>query len=98
MKSTQPLDVEIKQLLAQLRRQISLGVVEKGSNVVLQRALAAALIIQKKRLPVSQHDVARLEIAVQKIVAVGAQQKIRQASKSSSSACSLKGIPASRRK
>ena len=69
----------IEQLLAQLRRQIGLGIVEQRSNVVLQRAFAAALIIQKIRLPIAQHDVARLKIAVEKIVAVGAQQKIRQA-------------------
>jgi hypothetical protein len=45
----------------------------------LQRAFAAALIVQEKWLAVAQHDVARLEIAIEKIIAVGAQQKFRQA-------------------
>src|SRR5216684_2208959 len=72
-------DVEIEQLLAQLRRQIGLGIVEQGSDVVLKRPLASALIVEKKRLPVNEHDVAGLEIAVKEIVAVGAQQEICQA-------------------
>ena len=41
-------DVMVEQLLAQLRRQIGLGIVQKRSDVVLQRAFAAALIIQEK--------------------------------------------------
>ena len=45
----------------------------------MQRAFAAALVIQKKWLAVAQHDVARLEIAIEKIIAVGAQQELRQA-------------------
>ena len=75
----QRVEIVIEQLLAQLRRQIGLGVVEKRRDVVLQRAFAAALIIQKKWLAVAQHDVARLEIAIEKIIAVGAQQELRQA-------------------
>ena len=45
----------------------------------MQRAFAAALIIQEKWLAVAQHDVARLEIAIEKIIAAGAQQELRQA-------------------
>ena len=44
-------EIVIEQLLAQLRRQIGLGVVQKRSNVILQRAFAAALVIQEKWLP-----------------------------------------------
>src|ERR1700722_19217229 len=72
------LDVKIKQLLAQLRGQIGLGIVQKGSNVILQRPFASALIIEKKRLTIAQHDVARLEIPVHEIVAIRAQQESRQ--------------------
>src|SRR5260370_13584981 len=72
-------DVEIEQLLAQLRRQIGLGIVEQGSDVVLKRPLAPTLIVDKKRLPAVYHDVPGLEIAVEEIVAVGAQQEICQA-------------------
>ena len=42
----------IEQLLAQLRRQIGLGVVEQRSDVILQRALAPSLIVEKIRLSV----------------------------------------------
>ena len=45
----------------------------------MQRAFAAALIIQKIRLAVAQHDVARLEVAIEKIIAAGFQQELRQA-------------------
>ena len=69
----------IEQLLAQVRRQVGLGVVQKRSDIVLQRAFAAALIVEEKRLAVAQHDVAGLEIAIEKIIAAGAQQKFRQA-------------------
>ena len=79
MKAAELLDIKIKQLLAQLRRQIGLGIVQKGSDVVLQRPFASALIIQEKRLTVAQHDVAGLKIAVQEIVAIRAQQESRQA-------------------
>ena len=69
----------VEQLLAQLRRQIGLAVEEQGGDVVLQRALAAALVVEEQRLPVAQHDVARLEIAIEKIIVIGAEQKLGQA-------------------
>src|ERR1700733_11755185 len=72
------LDVKIKQLLAQLWRQIGLRIVQQGSNVILQRPFASALIIEKKRLTIAQHDVAGLEIPVHEIVAIRAQQESRQ--------------------
>jgi len=43
-----PIDVMVEQLLAQFRRQIGLGIIQKRSDVILQRAFAAALIIQEK--------------------------------------------------
>ena len=79
MKPASAVEIVIEQLLAQLRRQIGLAVVEQRSDVVLQRAFAAALVVEKKRLAVAQHDVARLKIAIEKIIAIGAQQKLRQA-------------------
>ncbi len=51
-------EIVIEQLLAQLRRQIGLAIVQKRGDVVLQRAFAAALVIQEKWLAVAQHDVA----------------------------------------
>src|ERR1700726_1921144 len=68
----------IQQLLPQLRWKIGLGVVEKGGNVVLQRPLAPALIVEEKRLSLAQHDIARLEIPIQKVVPSRTQQKFRQ--------------------
>jgi hypothetical protein len=70
---------KIEQFLAQIRRQIGLGVVQKRSDVILKRALAAALIIQEKRMAVAHHDVARLKVPVEKVVEVRAQQELRQA-------------------
>src|ERR1700756_3610799 len=68
----------IQQLLPQLRRKIGFGVVEKRGNVVLQRALAPTLIVEEKRLSVAQHDIARLEIPIQKVVPSGTQKESRQ--------------------
>src|SRR6202035_501585 len=68
----------IQQLLPQLRRKIGLGVVEKRGNVILQRTLAPALIVEEKWLSMAQHDIARLDIPIQKIVPSRTQQKFRQ--------------------
>src|SRR6202140_5867574 len=68
----------IQQLLPQLRRKIGLGVVQKRGNVVLQRPLAPALVVEEKRLALAQHDIARLEIPIQKVVPSRTQQKFRQ--------------------
>ena len=65
-------EIVVEQLLAQRRRQIGLAVVEERGDVVLQRAFAAALVVEKKRLAIAQHDVARLKIAIEKIIVVGA--------------------------
>src|ERR1700674_3383796 len=72
------LDIKIEQLLTQLRRKIGLRIVEQGSDVVLKCPLAPSLIVEKKRLPISQHHVPRLEIAIHEIIAIRAQQEIRQ--------------------
>src|SRR5258706_466509 len=74
-------EIMIEQLLAQFRWQVRLGVVQKRSNIVLQRAFATALIIHEERLAVAQQDVARLKVAIEKIITGSAQQKIRQAAK-----------------
>src|SRR5690348_12924871 len=69
--------VKVK-LLAKFRRKIGLRVVQQRGNVVLQSTLSAALVIEKIGLAVAQHDVARLKIAIEKIVARGAEKEIRQ--------------------
>src|SRR5207302_11195758 len=61
-------EIMFEQLLAQRRRQISFGVVQKRSNMVLQRTFAASLIIQEKWLAVTSDDIARLEILIEKII------------------------------
>src|SRR5579872_451032 len=66
-------------MLTQFGRQIGFAIVEQRSDVILQSAFAAALVIEEERLAVAQHDVARLEIAVEKIVVAGGKQKPGQA-------------------
>src|SRR6202163_1063369 len=82
-EAAQAVEIMIEQLLPQFGRQVRLGIVQKRSNIVLQRAFAAALIVQEKGLvfvqTFAQHDVAGLEIAIEKIIAAGAQQQFRQA-------------------
>ena len=72
------IEVMIEQLLSQFRWKIGLGVIQKRSDVVLERALASALIIQKVRLAVSEHNVARLEIAVEEEIARCREQEFRE--------------------
>src|SRR5882762_1997266 len=71
--------IVIEQLLTQLWRQVGLGVVQERSDVILQGAFAAALIVQEKWQAVAQHNVARLEVAIQKVIVGGAQQELGQA-------------------
>src|ERR1017187_49162 len=68
-------------MLAQRGRQVGLGVVEQGSNIVVQRAFAPTLIVQKEWLAVAQHHVARLEVAIEKRVAARGQEKPGQTAK-----------------
>ena len=69
-------EIVIEELRANSRGKIGFGVIEERGDVILQSAFAAALIVDKIRLAVFEHDVAGLEIAVKEIVAVGAQKKI----------------------
>ena len=46
---SEAVEVMIQKFLAQRGRQVSLSVVEKGSDVVLQCAFAAALVVQEVR-------------------------------------------------
>ena len=47
MKPAEAIEIVVEQLLAQRRRQIGLAVVEQRRDVVLQRAFAAALVIEE---------------------------------------------------
>src|SRR5262249_8205736 len=73
------IDVEVEELLAQFGREIGLGVVEERGDVVLQRAFSAALVIEEEGIRVAQHDVARLKIAIEEEVVVGAEQELGEA-------------------
>jgi len=61
----------IEELLAKIGGQVSLGIVQERSDVVLQSTFAAALVVHKKGSPFAQHDVAGLEVAVEKVIAGG---------------------------
>ena len=69
-------EIMIEELLAEFGRKIGFGVVEERGDVVLQSAFAATLIVDKKRLAIAEHDIAGLKIAIQKIIARGAEKKI----------------------
>jgi hypothetical protein len=73
------IEIVIEKLLTKLGREIGLGVVEERGDVVLESALAAALIVNEEGLAVTEHDVAGLKIAVEKIIARGAEKKIGEA-------------------
>jgi hypothetical protein len=68
--------IVVEKLLAKFGRKIGFGVVEERGDVVLQSTFAAALVVDEIGLAVAEHDVARLEVAVEKIIARGAEKKI----------------------
>src|SRR6267378_4283021 len=74
-----PVEIMIEELLAQIRREVGLGVVQERSDVVLQSASAAALVVDEKGIAVAQHDVAGLEVTVKKIIARGTEKKFGEA-------------------
>src|SRR5207245_8675006 len=71
--------IVVEKLLAEVGREIGFGVVEERGDVVLKGAFAAALVVDEKGLAVAEHDVARLKIAVEKIIARGAEEEIGEA-------------------
>jgi hypothetical protein len=71
--------IVVEKLLAKFGRKIGFGVVEERSDVVLQSAFAAALVIDEVGLAVAEHDVTGLKIAIKKIIARGAEKKIGEA-------------------
>src|SRR5438445_3372333 len=70
----------IEELLAKIGREVSLGVIQERSDVILQGAFAAALVVDKKGIAVAQHDVAGLKVAVEKIIARGTKKKFGETS------------------
>ncbi len=86
-ETRQAVEIMIEQLLAQVRGQVGLSVIQKRSDVILQRAFTAALVVEEKGLwfvrilarNFTHHDIARLKIAVEEIIATGAQQEFHQA-------------------
>ena len=69
-------EIIVEELLAEIGREIGFGVVEERGDVVLECAFAAALVVDEIRLAVTEEDVARLKIAIEKIIARGAEEEI----------------------
>src|SRR6266446_5980816 len=63
-KAGKPVEIVIEELLAELGREVGLGIVQERGDVVLQSAFTPALIVDKKRIAAAQQDVAGLEVAV----------------------------------
>ncbi len=53
-----PIDIVIEQFLAEPRWQIRLSIVQKRSDIILQRAFATALIVQENWIALAQHHIA----------------------------------------
>ncbi len=72
-------EIVVEELLAKRRRKVGFAVVEERGDVVLKRAFAAALVVEKVRLAVANHDVAGLEIAIKEVIAGSSQKETGQA-------------------
>src|SRR5256885_3823712 len=70
------IEIVIEKLLAEFGREIGLCVEEERGQIVLECALATALIVEKIRLAVAKHDVAGLKVAVEEKIAFGAEKKL----------------------
>src|SRR5690242_453660 len=77
-KIREPEEILVEQLLTHRGRQIGLGIKQERSDVVLQRALASPLVIDKPGTGVAEHDVPGLKISIKEIFAGGAQQEFGQ--------------------
>jgi len=73
------IEIVIEKLLAELGRKIGFRVEEQRGQIVLQRALAATLIVEEIRLAVAEHDVAGLKVAVEKKIAFGTEEEFGKA-------------------
>src|ERR1700726_4525269 len=68
----------IEKFLPQLGRQVGLGVEQKRRDVVLQGALAPALVVHKIGLAIAQHNVSGLKVTIKEIVAFRGHQEVGQ--------------------
>ena len=72
-KFFQGTEIIVEELLAEIGREVGFGVVEERGDVVLEGAFATALVVDEIRLAVAEEDVAGLKIAVEEIIARGAE-------------------------
>src|SRR5260370_35100413 len=78
-ETREPVKIMIEKLLAEVRREIGLGIVQQRGDVILGGAFAAALIGHEKGIAVAQQDVAGLKVKVKKEIARGAGEEFGQA-------------------
>jgi len=69
----------VEKMFAEIGREIGFAVIKERGDVVLEGAFAAALIVEEIRLAIAEHDVAGLKIAIEKIIARGAEEEIGEA-------------------
>ena len=69
-------EIEVEQLVAQVEGKVRLRVIKERGDVVLERPLAAPLVVDEVGLAVLEHDVARLELAAEEEIPLGRQQVI----------------------
>jgi hypothetical protein len=72
-------EIVIEELLAEFGRKVGFRIEEERGEIVLQSALAAALVIEEIRLAMAEHDVAGLKVAVEEKIAIGAEKKFGEA-------------------
>src|SRR5256885_3857576 len=73
------IEIVIEKLLTEFGREIGLCIEEERGQIVLECALAAALIVEKIRFAVAKHDVAGLKVAVEEEIAFGTEKKLGEA-------------------
>lgn len=69
----------VEKIFAEVGREIGFGVVEERGDVVLEGAFAATLVVDEIGLAVAEEDVAGLEVAIEEIIARGAEKEIGEA-------------------
>src|SRR2546430_14552613 len=78
-ETAQRVKIMIEKPLAEVGWEIGLGVIQERGNVILQSAFAATLIVDEIRIAVAQKDVAGLKVAIEKIIARGAEKEFGEA-------------------
>src|SRR5260370_13301227 len=67
-ETREPVKIMIGKLLAEVRREIGLGIVQQRGDVILEGAFAAGFIVHEKGIACAQQDAAAMQVPIKKVI------------------------------